>query len=83
MYSFNSFKIYFIPKDKNKKNDSLLVVVSLFHPDNCKNHNTFHLKIIFSHLVLENEHYLQFFENDEKLFGFLVDSDNASKIPND
>jgi hypothetical protein len=26
---------------------------------------------------------LQFFENDEKLFGFLVDSNNASKSPND
>jgi len=33
MDSFNSFNIYFVPRENNKKSDSMTVVASLFNLD--------------------------------------------------
>jgi ribonuclease HI len=62
--SFNSFNISFIPRDKNQKTDSLVVVASLFNPDDLKSQHTFNVKRIFIQSVPDNQDYLQVFQND-------------------
>jgi hypothetical protein len=76
MNSFSSFNISFIPRDKNQKADSLVVVASLFNPDDSQNQNTFQVKRIFRPSVPDNQDYLQVFENDEQLVEFLVDTND-------
>ena len=72
---FNSFNIYFIPRDKNHKVDSLEVGVSLFNPFNSQSYNTFSFKIIFRTSIPDNQDYFQVFENDEHIANFLTNHD--------
>jgi hypothetical protein len=77
MNSFSSFNISFIPRDKNQKADSLVVVAYLFNPDDSQSQNTFQVKRIFRPSVPDNQDYLQVFENDEELDEFLADTSDV------
>jgi ribonuclease HI len=74
MDSFSSFNISFIPRERNKKVDSLALAASLFNPDDLQNKNTFQVKRIFRPSVPDNQEYLQVFENDEQLNDFLANA---------
>jgi len=67
MEAFNSFNIYFILRDKNKKEDSLDLAASLSNQDDVKRKTYFQVKRIFQPFVLDNQKYLQVFENDKEL----------------
>jgi hypothetical protein len=75
--SFNSFNISFVPREKNKKVDSLAVVASLFNADDSQNQNTFHVKTIFRPSIPDNQEYWKVFENDEHIASFLTDHDST------
>jgi hypothetical protein len=78
MNSLISFNISFIPRERNKKKaDSLIISTSLFNLDDLQSHNTFQVKRIFRPLVLDNQDYLQVFENDEELDEFFVVSSDV------
>jgi hypothetical protein len=77
----NSFNIYFIPRERNQKVDSLEVVASLFNTEDSQCQNTFHVKTIFQPSIPDNQEYLQVFENDERIVNFFIDND--SMISND
>jgi hypothetical protein len=83
MDSFNSFNIYFIPRDKNQKVDSLEVVGSLFNLNDSQSQNTFCVKRIFRSSIHDNQDYLQVFENDEHVSSFLADPNDSFEILND
>jgi ribonuclease HI len=46
MKAFSSFNIYFVPRDKNQKADSLALVASLSNPDDVQSKTSFQVKII-------------------------------------
>jgi hypothetical protein len=78
MDSFNSFNISFIPREKNKKADSLAVAASLFNSNDSQSQSTFHVKRIFWPSILDNQEYLQVFENDDHVANLLTDNDSMS-----
>ena len=79
MQLFSSFNISFVPREQNKKEDSLALVASLFNPDDLQNKNTFQVKRIFRPSMLDNEEYLQLFEKDEELNDFLANEDDLEE----
>jgi hypothetical protein len=72
---FNSFNIYFIPRDKNHKADSLSLAASLSNPDDILRKISFQVERAFRPSVLNNIEYLQVFDNDEQLDNFLLNDD--------
>jgi hypothetical protein len=80
MYSFNSFNISFIPREKNQKDDALAVSTSLFNTKDCQGQGTYHVKTIFRPSIPDNQEYLQVFENDEHVVNFLTDDDPITKV---
>jgi len=67
MESFCSFNISFIPMDKNQKEYSSTLVASLSNSDDVHNKTYFQVKRVFRPSILDNQEYLQVFENDEDL----------------
>jgi ribonuclease HI len=65
MESFNSFNIYFTPRDKNHKADSLALVASLSNLGDTQRKTYFQVERDFRPSVPENIEYLQLFENNE------------------
>ena len=76
MESFSSFNIYFIPRDKNHKADSLALVASLSNPDVIQRKTHFQVERDFRSSMTDNIEYLQVFENDEQLELFLLNDDD-------
>jgi hypothetical protein len=48
MEAFISFNIYFIPRDKNKKEDSLALAASFSNPDDIQSETYFQVKEYFN-----------------------------------
>jgi ribonuclease HI len=67
MEAFNFFNISFIPRDKNKKEDSLYLAASFSNPDDVHKKTYFQVRRISRPFVPDNQKYLQVFENDEEL----------------
>jgi len=55
----------------------LEVVASLFNLDDSQSQNSFHVKRIIRPSVLDNQYYLQVFENDEELAEFMADTSDV------
>jgi len=72
MEAFYSFNTSFVPREKNQKADSLALVASLSNPKDIQRKSLFQVKIISRPSVLDNQEYLQVFENDEELNDFLA-----------
>jgi ribonuclease HI len=70
MNSFSSFNLSFIPRERNQKDESLVVATSLFILDEFQNKNTFQVKRISRPSISDNQEYIQVFENDEELNEF-------------
>jgi len=73
IHYFISFNISFVPREKNKKVESLAVTTSLFNKDDSQNQNPFHVKTIFRPLIPDNQEYWKVFENYEHIAYILVE----------
>jgi ribonuclease HI len=80
MDSFNFFNIYFIPREKNQKDDALAAFASLFNTEDCQGQGTYHVKTIFRPSIPDNQECLQVFENDEYVVKFITDDDPITKV---
>lgn len=80
MDSFKSFYISFIPREKNKKVDALVVTASLFNIEDLQQEGTYHVKTIFRPSIPDNQEYLQVFENDEHVVNFFTDDDTIIEV---
>jgi hypothetical protein len=76
MESFSSFNIYFIPREKNHKVDSLALVASLSNPYDVQSKTSFQVERDFRLSVPNNIEYSQVFENNEQLELFLLNNDD-------
>jgi hypothetical protein len=65
--------ITFVPRENNKKVDSLAITTSLFNDNDSQNPNTFHVKKVFHPSILDNQDHWKVFENDEHVSNFLAD----------
>jgi len=79
MFSFNS-NISFILKEHNNKVDALSVSASIFNTEDCQGHDTYHVKTLFRPSILDNQEYLQVFENDEHVINFLTNEDPINEV---
>jgi hypothetical protein len=76
MKAFISFNIYFIPRGKNLKADSLALADLLSNHDDVQRKTYFQVKRVFRPYVPDNQKYLQVFENDEELEKELLNDDD-------
>ena len=58
MESFSSFNIYFIPRDKNHKEDSLALAASLSNPDDIQRKTPFQVERVFQLSLPDHIEYL-------------------------
>jgi hypothetical protein len=82
MECFNSFNISFIPRDKNKKEDSLALAASLSNPYDIQIKTSFQVERVFRPSVPDNLEYLEIFENDENLKKKLLNDDDDDEYNN-
>jgi ribonuclease HI len=54
---FIYFNINFVPREKNKKEDSLEMKTAIFNTDDSQNTNTFHAKTILQQSISDNQYY--------------------------
>jgi hypothetical protein len=76
MEYFNSFNIYFILRNKNRKAHSLALVASLSNIDDVQRKMSFQVERVFQMFVPDNLEYFQVFDNDEQLEKNLFNDDD-------
>jgi hypothetical protein len=82
-WKFFVHSIYLRSRERKiKKADSLALVASLSNPDGIQIKSSFQFKRNFRPLVLDNQEYLQVFENDEELNGFLANENDCEENDN-
>lgn len=69
---FQAFDITFIHREKNHREDSLTLIVSMFILGDPEMPNSYKVSMLYTHVVPDNRGALQVFENDNKDHFFFV-----------
>lgn len=77
--NFQAFNITFIQKEKNHREESLVVSASMFILDDFENKNSFKVSTLYQHVVPNNEEALQVVENDDQTHFFFAGSEEEEE----